>query len=645
MKYLIIFLLLPFLAFRPIAKTASSVGRGLSTLPKTPEFARGQQLKTAKNKYAVVVGISNYQAAGILDIRDARRDAETFAAWLYSESGGNLPQENVVLLTDAQATLSRVGNAINEMSVASGSSDGLILYFAGYGAEQQQVEDQPEFFYFFDTPPDEIRAGSYPMLLHFANLVKKKKNPYLLVTNLYHRKTSAESSPIDFVKNRTNAKSNFKHQIVVHQLDTAIGAAASEINAIRLDMNHHLMDALLGLADLDRNLEVTYRELQTYFTQFKVPKETAYGSLFVAASNGKAALSHVDVELMKATKNNTGLALPSILKAERTQKELQIMANLDPKVQDLYQNFLIALKLGHLLPPDEPDAANLLDSMQGFPGLDPLYSDFRRKLIAALQDETQQAINAYLNADARELLRRQKFKGSYLKYPLYLEKSIELMGKQNFMYKILQAKMYYFLGLNKHFEAIEKKDNNLFSEALALQFKGLEFEPEAAFILNEIGNLYYNKEDNVLSKKYFLQAISFTPTWSIPYANLCNVYSNEPPWAIKYGKKAVELNPENATAWNNLGTAYMSAKDLEQAEFSLARALKLQPKFPDALYNFACIRSLQNDIENAGKLLESALYNGFDDVKHMAADPDLTNLRSAPIYTQLLKKYYLTEQK
>lgn len=62
------------------------------------------------------MGISNYQDPAIADLKDARRDAETFAAWLYSDGGGNLPQENVVLLTDEQATLSRTAHAINRIA-------------------------------------------------------------------------------------------------------------------------------------------------------------------------------------------------------------------------------------------------------------------------------------------------------------------------------------------------------------------------------------------------------------------------------------------------------------------------------------------------------------------------------------------------
>ncbi|MBK7305038.1 MAG: hypothetical protein IPI90_17810 [Saprospiraceae bacterium] len=218
------------------------------------------------------------------------------------------------------------------------------------------------------------------------------------------------------------------------------------------------------------------------------------------------------------------------------------------------------------MPPDEPSASMLLDSLASHEEIKSLNSDFKRKLSAALQDETQQAINAYLNADSKELLRRSNFKDKYRKYPAYLDKSIQLSGPQNFMYKILEAKKYYFLGLNKRFEAIDQKDESLFSEALDMEFKGLEFEPEASFIHNEIANIYASTNQPELAKKYLLQAIELTPSWSIPYSNLSKLSTNSPLESIKYGKIATRLNETNVFAWNSLGTAYLRNNNFEDAE-------------------------------------------------------------------------------
>ncbi|HQX44740.1 MAG: tetratricopeptide repeat protein [Saprospiraceae bacterium] len=590
-----------------------------------------------KNTYAIVVGISNYQDPAIADLKDARRDAETFAAFLYSKSGGNLPQENVILLTDEQATLSRVANAINMLAQITTKNDGIILYFTGYGAEKLRPESLLDFFYFNDTPSDAVRAGSYPMMQHFAQLIKTKKNPYLIIHHLYSRQSNYNfENPIPLDKR----KAIFKNEVFFNHKATDPNVDLSELNSAKINLNHHLMDALLGLADQNKNMQVSFKEIGDYFSQLKVPKETGSGLLYLACSKLNYHISEVDMALMKNIQNQDFPSFPSILKSESTEKEQRIISGLNQNIKDLYQNFLITIKLGHLMPPDEPSASMLLDSLASHEEIKSLNSDFKRKLSAALQDETQQAINAYLNADSKELLRRSNFKDKYRKYPAYLDKSIQLSGPQNFMYKILEAKKYYFLGLNKRFEAIDQKDESLFSEALDMEFKGLEFEPEASFIHNEIANIYASTNQPELAKKYLLQAIELTPSWSIPYSNLSKLSTNSPLESIKYGKIATRLNETNVFAWNSLGTAYLRNNNFEDAEGCFVRAIKLEPKYSEAYYNLACIRSIQNEIPAAIKLLENACRLGFNEPDYIYQDADFNNLRKSLEFEQLMSKYF-----
>lgn len=49
-----------------------------------------------------------------------------------------------------------------------------------------------------------------------------------------------------------------------------------------------------------------------------------------------------------------------------------------------------------------------------------------------------------------------------------------------------------------------------------MEFKGLEFEPEASFIHNEIANIYASTNQPELAKKYLLQAIELTPVGAFP---------------------------------------------------------------------------------------------------------------------------------
>jgi uncharacterized caspase-like protein len=78
--------------------------------------------------FAVVVGINRYP--GIRDLRFARSDAELFRDWLLDPAGGNLPPENVRLVTaaddaayavadDARPTRTEVNRALREVNLAA----------------------------------------------------------------------------------------------------------------------------------------------------------------------------------------------------------------------------------------------------------------------------------------------------------------------------------------------------------------------------------------------------------------------------------------------------------------------------------------------------------------------------------------------
>ena len=88
MKYIVLIMLLPFLAFSQ-NKPASSVGRGASPIGTKTEQS------TSGATYAVVVGISDYQDKDIPDLRYADKDAEAFANFLRSEAGGDVYKRQI----------------------------------------------------------------------------------------------------------------------------------------------------------------------------------------------------------------------------------------------------------------------------------------------------------------------------------------------------------------------------------------------------------------------------------------------------------------------------------------------------------------------------------------------------------------------
>jgi len=84
--------------------------------------------------YAVIVGISNYQKfqAGKGDLFFANRDARLMHSYLTAPDGLKIPKENVILLTDAEATKPNILKAL-ELFEKAKPDDQVIFFFSGHG--------------------------------------------------------------------------------------------------------------------------------------------------------------------------------------------------------------------------------------------------------------------------------------------------------------------------------------------------------------------------------------------------------------------------------------------------------------------------------------------------------------------------------
>src|ERR1700716_2122051 len=77
---------------------------------------KNKPANTERKIYALVIGISKYsQLPEEYQLNYAVRDAEIFADYLKSKAGGSVPDENIALLKDDQATAIPVKNALEDI--------------------------------------------------------------------------------------------------------------------------------------------------------------------------------------------------------------------------------------------------------------------------------------------------------------------------------------------------------------------------------------------------------------------------------------------------------------------------------------------------------------------------------------------------
>jgi tetratricopeptide (TPR) repeat protein len=77
--------------------------------------------------------------------------------------------------------------------------------------------------------------------------------------------------------------------------------------------------------------------------------------------------------------------------------------------------------------------------------------------------------------------------------------------------------------------------------------------------------------------------------------------------AVRHYEKAVEIAPDYAQAWNNLGSEYRLLNRYEKAELALRRALALEPQSALARLNLGMLHMGRGEVEAARRNLEAAV--------------------------------------
>ncbi len=614
----------------------------VETFEPTPIFSKDNthdSLETLvpKTSRALVVGISDYQDSLLADLPEGRQNAELYAAFLRSREGGLLPADQLQLLTEERATLAGFIAAIEWLEEESQPGDQITVYFGG-NARLVNADDGPvPQLFLADSPLLLGRAGSFP-LAKFCYLVqdmaRKKSLAYHLVLDLQIGATSLEQD--DFWRQWLEAlQGSFPFAFYEETLDKKENPKKKMPGSSPV-----LLDGLLGDADFNDDRRISPKEIAKHLAaqRKKLPGGHA---LFAAFSDDGMTLATVDDA---RGHRNTGKGysnFPTLLQQDFTLFEDSLLSQADERTRSWYLDFILTIKLGNLMAPAGRCTSDLYDSLLTKPAIAPLHSNLRRQLAASLQDETQQALNDYLRTDTRELQRRWKHGGNYAAYSKYMNRVMELIGEKHFMNNIIQCKKFYFEGLTARLDFEKTGDTLLLHEAMEKQIFALKYEPEAAFVFNELGILYFFQHSDT-AKALFLRAVNLAPQWGVPFLNISLFHKEkgELDSALFYAHTAVNLTPWNPVAVTNIGLIHFKLKDYGLADLWLRRAASLDPTNAAIYYNLACTKAMQGEQRPALEWLELALKNGYADLDFLRSDEDLKPLRNTKQFELLMRKYF-----
>lgn len=141
----------------------------------TPHMARTEKNRKHRNdlvkreeskkgiRWAVIIGISNYQDTQIPSLRYASSDAQAFYNWIISPKGGKYSPSRVKLLLNKKATGTNIKKALFEWLRGALDEDMVTIYFAGHGSPESPDSQDNLFLLPYDTQYRSIATTGFPM--------------------------------------------------------------------------------------------------------------------------------------------------------------------------------------------------------------------------------------------------------------------------------------------------------------------------------------------------------------------------------------------------------------------------------------------------------------------------------------------------
>lgn len=563
-----------------------------------------KKLGVESKTYAIIVGISDYKDPEIPDLRFAHKDAEIFSNYLKSKAGGAVPDEQIKLLLGPAATVANVYNALSWIEKKVNKGDKFYFYFAGHGDLESSLY-KLGFLLTYDTPyqnyiNNAIRIEDINNLANTLS-VNKEVNT-ILITDACHSGKLAGSD------NKGNSLVGEQLSLVQKKEIRIASCEAnqkSQENVIwgggRGVFSYYLVNGMKGYADDDKDENVTLQELKTYLEknvsrdvmklkleeqnpvidgrQFTViskvieqPKDSIPD--LVASTSGEQITSRDinDHSTQNADRITNFFNYYSDIKLEDDFDFSKIISKPINAIPDLVFNELNSKK-------SNPDT-NMLNALK-----DPEErTKFNSGFAAMIHNQAQEAINLYLNADIKELEKREYYNSAlsnYDKYSIMIQAALELLDKEDYLHHILQVKLHYFNGIAARLKIpVSGNPDSLMNIAFKEQILALALEDKAAYIYNEIGLLYAFKSEKDFAEKYYQKAIELSPAWAIPKSNISALYATQKKYdqGIKSALAALALSPNYSKARLNLGINYEGAGNWLFAEEQYRNYLEANSK-------------------------------------------------------------------
>ncbi|MBC2605836.1 caspase family protein [Pelagicoccus albus] len=233
-----------------------------------------------QDAYALVIGIGQYRDEAITPLRFTNADAKAFAELLVDDDICGVPEENVRLLVDEEATLFAIKDSISDwLSRKVGPDSTAIIYYAGHGdVEPDRTQSSHDGIANYLLPYDTSSTNLYASALskeEFQGLVNtvRCKRSVILMDACHSGGVATAGSR----KMRVGYSQDIYSSLAEGAGSTVIAASApNQLSWEDENLGHgiftyHLLEALRGEADADGDGRISMIEVFDYLKR-KVPE-------------------------------------------------------------------------------------------------------------------------------------------------------------------------------------------------------------------------------------------------------------------------------------------------------------------------------------------------------------------------------------
>ena len=471
----------------------------------------------SKRIFALVIGISDYQYIDDLDY--AHNDAKDFANFLKSKDGLGLPDENVVVFLNEQATKNDIiFNGFEWLNSELREGDEAYIYFSGHGdITNKDVENLAKTGYLltYETrkPFFEPTALRMDYVLERFHTISTQKNAVVrLILDVCHSGFGLEKGVITLLEIDKNLDEE-KQIIITSCKDNEY---SWEYPALKNGcFSYFFIEGLKGAADKNKDNNITLEELEEYssanvkryvrkksnekFRQSPQFKGEYYHT--IAKPSGDYTEIPIDFENLPEG-SGKGKGTRKGIDTNEKKSEIKAEKILKKTADKSYSGKEIQKKFKHYSNQPEETAKDRAKKRE-----------MKRELISVVVDNADRSLTAYF--EKGDELWKDPFNTPASEYYLI---AANLLGEDHFLYEDLIGK-YYFMEAMK----LKTTGSSDYEEVINKLKTSLEIEPDASYTLNELGNIYFKKGNYKEALNYYKRANKVSPEWSKPLENKIKV--------------------------------------------------------------------------------------------------------------------------